>query len=619
MQLHKIKQYNVFDLIHILLFRIVYRIKLLLRRVYVSLTHPTYKALQGQNVDGYYQRLCSSLYSYYGFASRDAQIKDKADSILSGRTSVFGHEYSFNPETDWLKDLETGRQWPVNLYWDKAKFIEKGLSDVKLVLEVNKFNDIVTLAQAFYLTKDERYVLEVERYLNGWVKCVPMEYTVVNKIVMDFGFRVINLIHVSLLCSGSNYFRERVHPLVLGIMKHHVGHIWRYLSSRWFKSGNDNNHNIGEIIGLYIGQLWLSKFGYGRGILYKKRLKKELTYLRDVTNKLISPNGCYLEQSASYTRLVHDFFLMFEIMRHSLDYNRSFGWFDKSGYFEKLSYNLLSISYHGELPNFGDNDYARVVIPFEEEGDVVAHVRKHCKEIADISKYESDGQWLYKSDDDNDVFLFTRVGNYSSFVEGAFIHAHNDLLSLLIGVKGKLLFIDKGTLYYNSGCDVRQEFTSTGAHNTVLVGNREMADFLPVGYSHYPKSTLHTSDRKEDSCKFVGEVLYKDISHLREVNYEGQTISILDKITKEDSSKEKGTLHYLLSEDIIYKTDNTHSITFYDSEENLLCEMSFDGVDNVKCQETDYAPHYGMRRRTREVVASFDVERTKKIRTIIRL
>lgn len=619
MQLHKIKQYNAFELIHILFFKIVYKTLLLLRKVYVALIHPKYEELHCKNGDEKYQRLSSSLYSYYGFVCKSTHIQEKADSILKGKTTVFGHVYSFNPDTDWLKDPETGKLWPGDLYWDKAKFIEKGYSDVKLVLEINKLNDIVTLAQAYYITKEDRYLQGVERYLNGWVKCVPVEFSVANKIVMDFGFRVINLIHVSLLCGGSDYFRERIHPLVLGIMKHHVGHLWRYLSSRWFKSGNDNNHNIGEIVGLYSGQLWMSKFGYGGGILYRRKIRRELKHLEDVTKKLISPSGCYLEQSASYTRLVHDFFLMFEIMRHSLDYNRSFGWFDTSGYFEKLSNYLLAITYHGGLPNFGDNDYARVVIPFEEAEDLVAHVRKHSQETKSAYNYEADGQWLYKSGDENDVYLFTRVGNYSCFVEGAFIHAHNDLLSLLIGVKGKPLFIDKGTLYYNSGSDIRQEFSSTGAHNTIQIEYNEMADLLPIGYRNYPKSMLLLSERYENRCEFKGVVMYKDITHNREVSYDGKNIAIVDTVSKKNTDKERGVVRYLLGEGIAYQEEDNKTILLTGANSSALLRVQFEGVESIAVKESSFAPHYGLKKRTSLVEAYFEIDNQKIIKTVIQV
>ena len=403
---------------------------------------------------------------------------------------------------------------------------------------------------------------------------------------------------------------------MMGILRHHVAHLWKYLSSRWYKSGNDNNHNIGEIVGLYVGQIWLREFGID---VYLNRIGKEIEYLKDVTERMVAPSGCYMEQSSNYTRVVHDFYLMFELFRHGLDDQRSFGWFDTSGYFDKLSNYLLDISYHGLLPNFGDNDYARVVIPFEERKDVVGHVRKHFNRPVEPGAYSSDGQWVYHSHDKNDVCIFTRAGVFATFVEGAFAHSHNDLLAIALFAKGHPVLIDKGTLYYNSGTDIRKEFTATGSHNTVQIGDREMADFLPVGYSNYPKSSIVTSERNINSGKFVGEVNYKDIVHLREVSYNGKAIAIVDKITKTQSGKEKGVVRFMLGENVIVQVESNDTIGLKDRDGISLCTMCFEGVRTVEINNTDYAPHYGLRRHTHIIEASFDIETSKVVKTVIHL
>ena len=618
MQLHKIRQYSQPQLSNILLFKLLFKGKLLLRKAYVTIAEPKYGEVQGHKAVGItYERFVSSLSSYYKLLSGDGEVIIKeADLICSGHTNVFGHRYRFNPETDWLKDLETNKYWPRDVYWIEAKYKEEGLADVKYVLEVNKLNDVVVLANAYYISKDEKYIHAIEQYLSGWEDCVPLEKSVANRIVMDLGFRVINLIHVSLLCCDSTRFRSSVHPKLMGILKHHVAHLWKYLSSRWYKSGNDNNHNIGEIVGLYVGQIWLREFGIE---VYLDKIGKELEYLKDVTERMVAPSGCYMEQSSNYTRVVHDFFLMFELFRHGLDNQRSFGWFDTSGYFDKLSNYLLDISYHGHLPNFGDNDYARVVIPFENCSDVVGYVKKYFHKTIEPSDYSSDGLWVYHSHDENDVCIYTRAGVFATFVEGAFAHSHNDLLAIGLFAKGRSVFIDKGTLYYNSGADIRKEFAATSAHNTVQIGDREMADFLPVGYSNYPKSSIVTSERNINSGKFVGEVNYKDIVHLREVSYNGKAIAIVDKITKTQSGKEKGVVRFMLGENVIVQVESNDTIGLKDRDGISLCTMCFEGVRTVEINNTDYAPHYGLRQHTHIIEASFDIETSKVVKTVIHL
>lgn len=621
MQLHKILQYNIFKLAHILFFRIVYIIKLSFRALYLRVSKSQLKTATGcpnEDITVRYQRAASSLFTYYGFVSENKDIAiEEANLILEGKTRLFGQVYSFNPKTDWLIDVKTGKYWPRDLYWPKAKFVESGHADVKFVLEINKLNDLVLLAQAYYHSKDVQYLERLDLYLDGWLSCVPQEKSVAYKIAMDLGFRIINLIHISLLSWDCDFYRINIHPKILGIVKHHVGHLWENLSSRWFKSGNDNNHNIGEIVGLYVGQMWLKQFGIV--FFTKRQITKELSYLQRVTERMISKNGCYLEQSANYTRVVHDFFLMFELFRHALDYNRDFAWFDKSGYFEKLSNYLLDISYHGQLPNFGDNDFARVVIPFEDKNDVVSHVRKHCQDKRVVGDYTVDGQWLYHSKDNNDVFLFSRVGKFSQFVEGAFIHAHDDLLAVLFFAKGKQIFIDKGTLFYNSGADTRREYTSTGAHNTAQIGNEEMADFLPVGYSNYPKSSLIESIREDDYCKFVGDVTYKDICHKRTITYSDNEIIIQDDLTRKSSLQEEaGTIRFVLAEDLKAEKDND-GILLKNSLGEAICYIGFEGVTSCNVKETYFAPHYALKKKTCFIEAMFEMTLSKNILTHVKI
>ena len=613
MQLHKIKQYGIFDLSRILFFRLIYSARLTLRKFFVLLVKPRYQKVVTANTHKIYHKLTSSLFTYYGFISIDDEILKEAAILASGQTRVFGQLSPFNADKDWLKDPVSRMEWPQSLYWRNATFIVNGLSDVKFLLEINKLNDLVVFAKAYYYSKEEKYIQLIARYLDGWMSCVPLEKSVANKIAMDFGFRIINLIHVSLLCYESDYFKDVIHPQVMGIIKHHVNHLWKNLSSRWFKSGNDNNHNIGEIIGLYVGQIWLREFGLK---VFLQKIEKELVYLKDVTERMIAPSGCYMEQSANYTRLVHDFFLMFELFRHALDYNRNFGWFDNSGYFDRISHYLLDISYHGQLLNFGDNDYARVVIPFEDKNDVVSHVRKHCHNKNIFEDYSVNGQWLYHSKDNNDIFIFSRVGQFSHYVEGAFIHAHNDLLAVLLYAKGKNVFIDKGTLYYNSGIGIRKEFTSTGSHNSIQIGDREMADFLPIGFKSYPFSSVKKSIKNDNSCLFEGEVSYKDITHTRLIEYNGKSITICDSVVKVNSKKEIGTLRFLLAEDIICNSVSD-GIILKDSEEKDICKVSFVGIDSYVIKVSDYAPHYALRKQTNLIEAYFTTDNNRSIKTSI--
>ena len=241
----------------------------------------------------------------------------------------------------------------------------------------------------------------------------------------------------------------------MGILKHHESQIWYYACSRWYKSGNDNNHNVGELIGLYVIQIWLHTFKVGN---YENRIKTELRYLDEVLNKLIARSGAYIEQSSNYTRIVAEFLMIFDLIHNCLDSSRAIAWANKN-YLGRLSHYLNQIAYHGDLLNFGDNDDGQVLLSMSSHGHI-EHILSYCKDkgiCVGENDYADASQWLYSSHDGKDIKIFTRIGRFAYFVEGAFIHAHNDILSVLLSAKGSNIFIDKGCYFYNSGKEIRKE------------------------------------------------------------------------------------------------------------------------------------------------------------------
>lgn len=617
MQVHKIKQYNVASLIRIVLYKTVYKTRCMFDECTLKLrcSRRRYDSLMnGGGYKGDYQRVISSCLNFFNFVCIDSHIVKEAERIIKGNVTIFDTSFPFDYRTDWLKDPVSGNFWP-NEFWQNARFVKDDCADVKYVLEINKLNHLVTLAQAFYITHDETFVANIKEQLNAWVKCVPAEMSVANKIVMDLGFRTINLVMISLLCGDSEIFRSEVHPQVLGILNQHSHHLWRFLSSRWFKSGNDNNHNIGEIVGLYVAQLWLKQFG----IKTQERLiNKEMKYLKRDLDKLIAPSGAYLEMSSNYARVVHDFLLIFELFRHSLDYNRNFREFDRNAYFERLSNYLICISYDGKIPNFGDNDFAQVALPFNRKDDVIGHVRIHFRKEPELKDYIDASQWVYRSHDSNQIFLFTRVGKFAYFVEGAFAHSHNDILSVLVGVKGHELFIDKGCIFYNSGIDIRKEFSSTVAHNNVSVDKIEMSDYLPIGYSHYPFSEVVHNDNSKCSCDFKGVLRYKDIVQDRNIVYKENMISITDNISVESSEERNVQISYLLAEGLIAEKKND-VVWVSLSNGNKLCDISFENLEDINIIESDYSPHYAIRRKTKQIIGYTKFKNKTTLKTIIKL
>ena len=612
MQLHKILQYNPVELFGILFYRCVYEILCLLSKVRLTIFHSHYqtKSYLSKEDNNHLFLKNVSLYSQILKYLKDdeAIIIEEADNILNGRLRVFDYEYQFDYEKDWLKDPVTGKYWPCEPFWRDARFMHEGCADVKYVLEVNKMNHLTIVALAYYYTGNEAYVYHIEKELNGWLKCVLRERTVANKIVMDLGFRIINFVQICLLCANSKYFVEVINPKIIGILRQHKDQIWGFMCSRWFKSGNDNNHNVGEIVGAYVAQRWLEGFGFKTS---QRIYRKELEYLTEVLDKLICPSGAYIEQSSNYTRVVLEFLLIFDFIRAS-DKKSDFTKYDEGSYVDRLTKYMNDISYNGILPNFGDNDYAQVITPLS----LHKIIDEENKLELSSEDYLDSSQWLYKSRDNNDLYLFTRVGRFAYFVEGAFVHAHNDILAFLMCAKGQEVFIDKGCLFYNSGSEIRKEFTSMSAHNIPFVEGIEMTDYLQIGYKNYPVSEMMQSNTSASECFFKGRLQYKNVEHTRSISYREGKLDIIDSISLKENSKHRLVcVPYLLSDKIVPSLGKDGWLTIKNNDGTSICRIYIEGVESVSIEDTYYAPHYALKRKTKQIVGRVSIESQLKIVT----
>ena len=593
MQLHKIKQYTFLDLLKIVFFRMLYKAWLTYSKFKVKMFSLHYRTCKCKmsDVNGIFTR---KYHIYYELLRTDKDnVIREADDILSGYVTLFGERFAFDITKDWLKDPKSGNNWESDLYFNDSPFVCDKCADVKYILELNKFNHLAVVALAYYYTKNEEYIFYIYDSIKGWESCVPVEKSVVNRIVMDISYRCINLIHVSLLCAGSKFYCDEVFPKMLGILDHHASFMWARLTNRWFKSNNDNNHNVGELVGLYATQIFL---GIVLNKDFSQKMKKEAYWLLPVLDKIISPQGTYIEQSGNYSKVVAEFLLLYDIFNKAESVKcEPVVTFYNTGYLNRLVRYIYNISYNGYVHNFGDNDAALVLVPFEKNNGSVEHLFKYCKLDGVYDSFNDSSHWVYSSKDSNKVRLFTRVGRFAYYVEGAYIHAHNDILAILLSAKGSDLFIDKGCYYYNSGLEIRKEFSGINAHNTISMDGVEMSDYLSSGFKSYPHSCLTKSNFSESSCEFEGVVKYKGINHRRKISYKDNCICIVDNLST--SIEGRVTLHYLLSpnivasvkENVVRLIDKTNSNTFV---------VSFDNVSNVEIIPMVFSPHYAITRET---------------------
>lgn len=531
---------------------------------------------------------------FYKHCSKDIDaIIIEADKILSGEVEIFGSTFHFDPSKDWLNDPVSGRSWDNKTFFVKAATKQKGLADVKYVLEINKFNHLVRVALAYYNTHDKKYIEYLNSSIVGWRTMVIPYRSVANRIIMDKGFRIINLIQIILLCNESLKFREETLPLINGIIKDEVRAIMSFHTAKWFKTGNGLNHVTGEMIGVMIGQWWLE---YCRIPKYTSAYRTEMKYLLEVLDRTIAPSGAYLEQSDNYARVVAEFLVAFEIFRKAIaPAGFPIQSYESRHYTERLLNYLDAITYKAQLPNIGDNDDSRILVAFREKGDSVNYVLNFLdaatfpcdKDFADGSSV------LYRSQDEKEVYVFMRAGRHSYVRESAGSHAHNDLLSVILGVGGNMLFVDKGCRFYNAGEDIRREDRKYSSHNTSSLDNLEIDRIIPGGYYlDYPKSEVLCYERDESCCHLAGTLEYYGVKQTRYVKYDGKSILIEDTIHCPVNHVYEGSIHYLLHKDLSAIADEENSAIICNCNGNQIANISIKGIDNIIISKESYSPSF---------------------------
>lgn len=593
----RIKGYSPLQLCNILLYRSLYMVLLKKesKKQFCS-EEKSYTSIRGNRLP--FQEL---------FTSEDSDtIIQEANSPLSGNLKIFGKEFPFNPKTDWLRCPITGSFWNKDLFFANAPYVQDGCHDVKYILEINKLNHLVVLAQGFYATEDERYLVCIKSHLEGWLACVPFEKSVANRIIMDLAFRCINLLQVVSICQDSEFYRKNIQPKIIDILIKHERQMRLFSTPRWFKTGNGDNHVTGEMVGLLCTQIWLKQL---TGYDYSKYYKQEIKYLIEILDKTVAPSGAYLEESDNYARVVSEFLIFLDITLKAFDSEKKyFETYLNKKYLERLLCYLKNLSYHDMLPCVGDNDNARVLVALNSNYGVdyvTDYLRKLEVSYVEKHMYQDAGHYCLRSNDENDVFAFIRAGLFSLFREGAGTHAHNDLLSLVLFANGNPIIVDKGCSFYNMGVELRNECKSTKSHNAPYVNNMEMADITPRGYVNYPLCKGDTTC-ETNHFSFDGELTFKNVTINRSLRYSENILTIKDIVSAD--SNYNGATTFLLAKNVIPRVINDTSIELTCGKKGYL--LSFEGITKMTIKDDRYYPRFAEEYKTKSIEIEFNINKT---------
>jgi Heparinase II/III-like protein/Heparinase II/III N-terminus len=445
-------------------------------------------------------------------------LVDRADRICRHEFDLLGYSaVSYGPEIDWSRDAVHGRRASL-IPWHRINLFDfSQIGDPKVICELNRHQHFVVLAKAWWLTADERFVIELLRQWQSWLAQNPYPLGINWASSLEVAFRSMSWLWARALLYQHPLLSADFQRQVTEALALHGAHIRRYLSTY----SSPNTHLLGEAASLlFIGLLCpeITAASHWRDLGWRI-VQEELEHQ-------VLPDGMHFEQSTYYHVYALDFFLHCRIlaMRNGMQVPVEY-----DAKVQKMLELLASLCASGNPPRFGDDDGGRVFDGQRNRAEhfsdplatgVLLYGRADWKRVCERVREET--LWLLgpeavrrfdqlPAESRIPINVFPNSGIYrfadrssevimdaGPYGTGRGGHGHADALSLVWKVDGNEILCDPGTYTYPAS-NGRTLLRSTAAHNTLEVDDLSQADEAgPFAWKTLPQSTVATIVTGED-------------------------------------------------------------------------------------------------------------------------
>ncbi|MDA1090700.1 MAG: alginate lyase family protein [Proteobacteria bacterium] len=473
-------------------------------------------ALGGQSLDILWTRLGAAPFPAYLGPMEQAKVEalcpGDAARILAAADDAVAHRVDFlgsgpvdlGTPIDWHTDFKSGHSWPTVPFRRIDVMDPYRDSDIKVPWELSRLQWLIPAGQAYMMTGEKRYADAVRNIIEDWAVSNPLAQGVNWACTMDVALRAITLVwlfHVFHRAAAWQDAGFRIRFLKLLYL--HGDFTARHLE--W--SDINGNHLITDAAGLVVVGLF-----FGDADKPRKWQQRGWKILTDELPKQVFADGVDFEVSSAYHRLVTEIFLLPALYRRALSMDIPD---DYAGRLIKMAEFTAAYSRaDGSVPLWGDADDGRV-LPF---GGLNENINDHRYLIAIIGQAFGDDALAAPASGPMPEVLWTlgpgaakavadqpkspgsrdfpdagvyvmRGGEDHVFIDcgpvgmgGRGGHGHNDCLSFEAALRGQHLITDCGTYVYSADPKWRNDFRSTGFHNTPVVGGEEQNRFVKPEY-----------------------------------------------------------------------------------------------------------------------------------------
>jgi hypothetical protein len=443
------------------------------------------------------------------YPARAAETVASADRVLRHEFSFLGsgpfvptdpdRASSGYQNIDWNLDPIRRRRFPSGVphkQWNLEAMRPAG-ADVKLPWELGRCQQLVPLGQAYRLTSNPQYALEVFSQVEDFAEANPTGIGVQWTCTMDVAIRAANWTIGLSLVRACDAIDEARWLNAYRLLFDHGVFIENNLENTYEVT---SNHFLSNIVGLYfIGEVFAE---LPSGSRWRARCRE---WLEQEMRTQVLDDGADYESSIPYHRLVAELFL--SAARLAAMRGEPLSGSFTSRLRAMCDYLADVLRPDGLMPQVGDADDGRLHV-FSSYGTWQPQDARHL--LAPAAAFFDIERWRALSGEDNGweaawwgfdvpvkaaaqssgptplahfphagVTVFQTPRTYVLVTNGVVgtagfgNHKHNDQLSFEYHVDGVPLLVDPGTGVYTSDPAIRNRFRGTAFHNTVMIDGVE--------------------------------------------------------------------------------------------------------------------------------------------------
>ncbi len=428
-----------------------------------------------------------------------------ADRVLAGFHNVFALrdvQIGFPPQ--WNVDPKTGTTAPM-VFGKTLDYRDRHVvGDIKHLWEINRHLELVTLAQAWHLTRDAKYAQACKALVDSWIEQCPYPIGVNWCSSLEHAFRLSNWAFAWFLLGAdqSPLFEGEAGAAFRARWLRSVFEHCHFIAGHFSRHSSANNHLLGEATGLFIGAtVWPM---WPQSAAWRARAHAELA------SEALEQNfadGVNKEQAVWYHQAVAEMLLVAGLIARAngLDFEAAY-WRRLEAMHEFVA-SIMDVG--GHVPAFGDADDG-VLLRLDPGAEVDvfrsmlasgAVLFGRAELSAKAGRLDDKTRWLFG---DGAQARFDALPARQAtlpvrreFPEGGYYvlgaafetpreirivadagplgylsiaaHGHADALSFTLSAAGTAILADPGTFAYTSTREWREYFRGTSGHNTVRI------------------------------------------------------------------------------------------------------------------------------------------------------